>query len=119
KGTGRLLRDAGGSKETRPSQARQGTGDFCFRRRRRPRLANVSSARRSNRGGIRKARKGNRVRRRISTCSHAAHRSRKPLQKERAPALLCRLNVRRDSRRRIRRTAENTDDRGDSVSSVT
>ena len=71
-------------------------GAFRFRRRRRPGLADVSAARRGHRRRTGKARERNRVRRRLSTRPHAAHRARKPVHKERSPSLLRRVDVSAD-----------------------
>ena len=61
-----------------------------------PGLANVFAARRSHRRRTGKARERNRVRRRLSTRPHSAHRARKPVHKERSPPLLRRVDVSAD-----------------------
>ena len=65
-----------------------------------PGLANVSAARRSHRRRIGEARERNRVRRRLSTRPHAAHRARKSLQKEWSSPLLRRVDVSADGAQR-------------------
>src|SRR5207249_1768597 len=69
-----------------------------------PRSSDVSTARRCHRGRVGGTRQRNRVRRRLSTRPHPAHRAREPIQKERASPLLCGVHVPADGTFRKRRS---------------